>query len=78
MTDNKLQNWKKSERFFLATILSSIILQGYLNNDSIIAIFSAICGITYTFIAGKGHPICYFFGVIGSTFYCILAYQNSL
>ena len=55
-----------------------IIANAFLRQDSYIALISAICGITYTFIAGKGYPICYLFGLTGSSFYCLLALQNAL
>jgi len=62
----------------LLSIIVFIIFHAYYRNDNPIAVISAICGITYTFIAGKGNPICYLFGVTGSAFYCILSFQNNL
>ena len=78
MIYNKLQNLKKSELFFLVGIWLFIIAQGFFTKDSPIAMISALCGITYTFIAGKGNPICYLFGITGSSFYCILSFNNAL
>lgn len=78
MTNNKQTNWKNLEIVILLLILAFIVVNGVLKQDSIIAIISALCGITYTFIAGKGNPICYLFGITGSTFYCLLAYNNAL
>ena len=78
MSNNKLKRKNFIEVIFLCFVLFFIILNGILKNDSIIAIISAICGITYTFIAGKGKPICYLFGVTGSGFYSFLSYQNAL
>ena len=78
MIYNKLQNWKKSEVFFIIAIWLFIIVQGILTKDNAIAMISALCGITYTFIAGKGNPICYLFGIVGSSFYCILSFNNAL
>lgn len=45
-------------------------------HDSVIAIISAFCGITYTILAGKGNPICYLIGITGSVFYTYLSYTN--
>lgn len=59
-------------------VVCFIICHGILRHDSLIAVISAICGITYTYIAGKGKPICYLFGVTGSCFYGYLAFQNAL
>lgn len=73
-----IKGWKKSEIIFLSFVILFIIIHAILRNDSMIATVSAICGITYTFIAGKGNPVCYLFGVTGSGFYSYLAFQNLL
>ena len=78
MTNNKINAWKKSEKIGLFLVLFFIFLHAVLRQDSIAALVSAICGITYTFLAGKGLPICYLFGVTGSSFYGFLAFQNAL
>lgn len=78
MIYNKLQNWKKGELYFLIGIWLFIIAQSVITNDNPIAMISALCGITYTFIAGKGNPICYLFGITGSSFYCVLSFNNTL
>ena len=66
------------EYIFLFFIICFILVQAYYKQDNYIAVISAICGITYTFIAGKGNPICYLFGITGSAFYCLLSYNNHL
>jgi nicotinamide mononucleotide transporter len=78
MIYNKLLNWKKGELIFLFGIWLFIIVQAFMTKDSPIAMVSALCGITYTFIAGKGNPICYLFGITGSSFYCVLSFNNAL
>ena len=78
MTNNKTNAWKKSEKIGLFLVLFFIFIHAVLRQDSIAALVSAICGITYTFLAGKGLPICYLFGVTGSSFYGFLAFQNAL
>lgn len=78
MTYNKETNWKYIEKIFLSLILLFIIVNAIINKDSVIAVISAICGITYTFLAGKGLPKCYLFGVTGSSFYCWLSFQSAL
>ena len=74
----ELTGWKHFEILGLFIVWSIVILNAIVNQDSIIAVISAICGITYTFIAGKGKISCYIFGVIGSGFYCYLALKNGL
>lgn len=73
-----IKGWKKSEIIFLTAVILFIIVHAIIRNDSLIAVVSAVCGITYTFIAGKGNPVCYLFGVTGSGFYSYLAFQNLL
>ena len=63
-----------------AFILVYVILfsNAIITHDSVIALISAFCGISYTILAGKGLPICYLIGVIGSAFYSYLAFKNAL
>ena len=74
----KVNNFNKFEKFYITIIYLTLFVNAYMTNDSMIALINAFCGITYTFFAGKGFPICYLFGAIGSLFYCILALKNSL
>lgn len=78
MTNNKTNNWNFVEKVGLSFVLVFILISAILRGDSVFALISAICGITYTFLAGKGLPICYLFGVAGSSFYSMLAFQNLL
>ena len=55
-------------------LISNVIITG----DSWIAFVSAFCGISYTILAGKGVPICYLIGVVGSVFYSYLSFKNAL
>lgn len=66
------------ENIALCLVVFFILLHAILRKDNPIAVISAVCGITYTFFAGKGRPICYLFGVTGSGFYSLLAFQNAL
>ncbi len=62
----------------LFAIYIILFVNAFLFKDQPAALVSAFFGITYTFLAGKGNPICYLFGVTGSGFYCWLAFHNSL
>ncbi len=76
---NFKENMKDSlEKLVFSLIILFIIIHGIVRHDSIQALISAVCGITYTVFAGKGYPFCYLFGVTGSGFYSYLSLVNSL
>ncbi len=62
----------------LTLILSFVIINAFIVKDNIIAVISAICGILYTLLAGKGRVICYYFGLSGSMCYSFLSFQQAL
>lgn len=74
----ELSGWKPIEVFGLFSILCFILINTYIKHDNPIAVISAVCGILYTVIAGKGKISCYFFGLCGSGFYSYLALHNAL
>lgn len=74
----ELQGWKNYEIIGLFLIIVFILASAFLLNDSKIAVCSAICGILYTIIAGKGKISCYFFGLLGSGCYIWLSFNNAL
>lgn len=74
----KPKNLNYKEIILLFVIYLALFSNAIIHNDSIIALASAFFGITYTFLAGKGNPICYILGLTGSGFYCYLAYHNAL
>ena len=68
--------WKPFEIVGILIVLLIILFNFIFLKDSIIAIISAICGLTYTLLAGKGKISCYIFGLTGSCFYGYLAFSN--
>lgn len=78
MTNNKSNSWKNIEKVGFTCVILFVIIHAILRQDSFAATISALCGITYTFLAGKGLPKCYLFGVTGSGFYSFLSFQNAL
>ena len=64
------------ERIIFPISILFIILLSFYINDSKVALISAICGISYTILAGKGKISCYFLGLCGTLCYSYLAYQN--
>lgn len=76
--NKELNGWKKQEIIFLSLVLLFILISSHLVKDTPIAVMSAICGILYTIIAGKGKISCYFFGLAGSWCYVWLSLSNAL
>lgn len=68
---------KYEKIIFPLDILLIIALSIYLK-DNIIAIISAIFGISYTIMAGKGKVSCYSYGLAGTLCYAFLSFKNAL
>ena len=69
---------KKTEVLLFITIYILLFTLAFISHDSVIALISAFCGITYTILAGKGVPICYPIGATGSCFYAYLSFASNL
>ena len=78
MVNNKLVKKETVEYFGLGLVILFIIIHAIIRNDNVAAIIDAVCGITYTFLAGKGKPICYLFGITASFCYSFLSFKNAL
>lgn len=65
------------EKIFFPIAIFVIIIVSIILKDSKIALISAICGISYTILAGKGRVSCYFIGIIGTVCYSYLSYKNA-
>ena len=74
----EIKGWTRGEILTILLIWLFIVTNAIITKDSIVAVISAICGISYTYIAGKGKVSCYLFGVTGSGFYCYLSLINAL
>lgn len=74
----ELSGWRKKEILIFLSIYLFIIFNAIITNDSLPSVFSAICGISYTIIAGKGKISCYFFGLMGSLLYVYLSVKNTI
>lgn len=74
----ELSGWGKFEKIIFPSEIILIILISIIINDSKISLVSAICGICYTILAGKGKISCYVFGLAGTVCYSIIAYNNSM
>ncbi len=76
--NSEIKFFNRTEKIFYTVIILIILSISILMNDSKIALISSICGITYTLLAGKGKVYCYYIGILGTLFYCIIAFQNGL
>jgi len=74
----ELSGWKKLEIVSLFAIFLLIFINAFFVQDSVISVISAVCGILYTVIAGKGKISCYLFGLMGSGFYSYLSFKSAL
>lgn len=74
----ELQGWGKFERILFPLEILLIILISFLMNDSKVALISAVCGISYSILAGKGKISCYFFGLCGTLCYSFISFKNAL
>ena len=72
----EFKNFGKYERVLFPLVIFSIIVISIIIGDNKIALVSAICGISYTILAGKGKISCYFIGMIGTFCYSYLSFVN--
>ncbi len=74
----ELSGWGKVERILFPLVIFLIVAISIIIKDNKIALFSAICGISYTILAGKGKISCYIFGLCGTLCYAFLSFKNAL
>ena len=72
----EFKNFGKYERFLFPLVIFLIIVISIVIGDNKIALVSAVCGISYTILAGKGKISCYFIGMIGTFCYSYLSFVN--
>lgn len=73
---SEFKNWGKYERVLFPIVLLLTVVISIIIGDNKIALVSAICGMSYTILAGKGKISCYFIGMIGTFCYSYLAFKN--
>ena len=73
---SEFKNWGKYERVLFPLILILTVVISIIIGDNKVALVSAICGMSYTILAGKGKISCYFIGMIGTFCYSYLAFKN--
>jgi len=75
---NEFSSWTKFELIFAFFAILIVFLPPLYMHDSPLAIISAVSGIMYTILAGKGKVYCYFFGIIGTLCCAYLSYEIAL
>ncbi len=73
----EISGWSKFETFFIFSAILIVLATSIYSKDTLVATVSAICGISYTIIAGKGKISCFFIGIIGTLCYSYLSFANA-
>ena len=73
---SEFKNWGKYEKVLFPSVLVLTVVISIFIGDDKIALVSALCGMSYTILAGKGKISCYFIGIIGTFCYSYLAFKN--
>jgi len=74
----ELSGWSKYEAIFVPFFLLLIFSVSVYMKDSKVATASALFGLTYTILAGKGKISCFFFGLQGTLCYSYLSFENAI
>ena len=74
----ELAGWKPLESMWLLFCCISVIVLSRIMGDSCIGVISAVTGVLYTVIAGKGKVSCYLFGIINTLFYGWISFEMRL
>ena len=73
---SEFSSFGKYERFLFPLVLLLTLIISIVIGDNKIALVSALCGMSYTILAGKGKVSCYFIGMIGTFCYSYLSFVN--
>jgi len=74
---SEFEGFGKKERIIFPLILLFTVLVSFYTKDNKIALISALCGMSYTILAGKGRVSCYYIGILGTLCYSYIAYINT-
>ncbi len=72
----EFEGFTKTEKILFPLIIFAIVIISVYLKDSKIALISAVCGISYTILAGKGRVSCYFIGITGTVCYSYISFIN--
>ena len=74
----ELAGWKTPEIVWLLFCCISVIFLSHHMGDDLTGIISAVTGILYTIIAGKGKVSCYLFGIVNTLLYGWISFKLRL
>ena len=74
----ELTGWKKPEIIWLVFCCLSVIVLSKIMGDDLTGVVSALTGVLYTVIAGKGKVSCYLFGIINTILYGWISFKLRL
>ena len=74
----ELTGWKKPEIIWLVFCCLSVIALSKIMGDDLTGVVSALTGVLYTVIAGKGKVSCYLFGIINTILYGWISFKLRL
>lgn len=76
---NECRNWHWAEILLMTSALAAIVVITWMTGgDNAAGILSAVTGVLYTLLAGKGKSSCYFFGVVNSFLYGFIAMKSRI
>ncbi len=74
----EFEGFSLTEKILFPAIIIAIIGISIYMKDSKVALVSAVCGISYVILAGKGRVSCYYIGLIGTICYSYISFKNAL
>ena len=74
----ELSHWKPLEIVWLTFCCLSVIILSKIMGDDLMGVISAVTGVLYTVIAGKGKMSCYLFGIINTVLYGWISFKWQL
>lgn len=74
----EFENWGKTERIIFPAVIFLIVFISVLMKGGALSVFAAVCGVSYTILAGKGKISCYVIGMAGSVCYAYLSFKSAI
>lgn len=78
LLEQEFSGWKKAELLWLFFCTVSVTALSLYMKDTALGIVTAVTGLLYTLLAGKGKISCYFFGIVNVLGYSFISFRNGL